>query len=526
MLNIPPNILEIFEATLELNSISPGHRGYYKKWLRFYLDFCQKYGFDPNDKYSFPQFNKKLESKNQSEELRKQAHHAVTLYFRSMTQQSGVNSNQNAQVGTYQPVPIRTNRVQSNAEHRGPQITNFERAPDPRTPVPTSTAVSTQTLGGTQANNHFQAPQNTLLPVTRSTSAAQPGSTTAFSDRTEWRNGGSDSDGEMSQNILQSGVSWAWVYQDLSSAIKVRHYSPKTFESYRIWIKGLQKYTKNKDPKLLTMDDVKSFLSHLAVDRKVSASSQNQAFNALLFLFRHVLEKDFGKVEGVVRAKRKPYIPVVLSREEVDRLLAQLEEPYDLVAKVLYGCGLRLFECLKLRVQDLDFDLKRVTVHDGKGKKDRTVPMPEALVEELKSQIDYVSRLHQEDLSCKYSGCFLPGALERKYPNAAKELAWQWVFPAKNLTLVPKEGERRRYHLHESRVQKAIKMAVQKARIPKRATPHTLRHSFASHLLLANYDIRTIQELLGHSDLKTTMIYTHTVKSSTLKEAKSPLDFE
>jgi integron integrase len=273
------------------------------------------------------------------------------------------------------------------------------------------------------------------------------------------------------------------------------------------------------------MDDVKGLLSFLAVEKKVSASSQNQAFNALLFLFRHVLEKEFEQVEGVVRAKRKPYIPVVLSRQEIDRLIAHLDYPYYLVAKLLYGCRLRLFECLKLRVQDVNFDMMVLTLHDGKGKKDRTVPLPQVLIPELKRQFDHVAQVHQDELLSGYSGCFLPDSLSDKYSHAAKELAWQWLFPAKTLTLVPDVREHRRYHLHESHLQKAIKKAVQKASIPKRATAHTLRHSFASHLLLANYDIRTIQELLGHSDLKTTMIYTHTVKSSTLKEAKSPLDF-
>jgi integron integrase len=322
-----------------------------------------------------------------------------------------------------------------------------------------------------------------------------------------------------------TGASWVWVYDNLSSAIKVRHYSPKTLEAYKHWTQKLQTFTKSKDPQLLSMEDVKGFLSFLAVDRNVAASSQNQAFNALLFLFKHVLEKDFGKVEGVVKAKRRPYIPVVLSREEVDRVIKRLDYPYDLVAKLLYGCGLRLFECLKLRVQDLNFDMKVLTVHDGKGQKDRTVPLPQVLMPELKTQLERVIRLHQEDLASGYAGTFLPSALAEKYKRASRELVWQWFFPAITLTLVPATQQYQRYHLHESHVQKAIKQAVQAAQIPKRASAHTFRHCFASHLLQANYDIRTIQELLGHSDVRTTMIYTHTALSSTRKEAKSPLDF-
>lgn len=316
-----------------------------------------------------------------------------------------------------------------------------------------------------------------------------------------------------------------WVYDGLTSAIKVRHYSPKTLQAYQIWTRKFQNFTQSKDPRLLSMNDVKGFLNFLAVTKKIAASSQNQAFNALLFLFKHVLEKEFGNVEGVVRAKRKPYIPVVLSREEVDRIIARLAAPYDLVAKLLYGCGLRLFECLKLRVQDLNFAMRVLTVHDGKGQKDRTVPLPEALVVDLHAQLDRVAQTHEADLAAGYTGTFLPSALGEKYPRAAKELAWQWLFPAMTLTSVPDTGERRRYHLHETLVQKAIKEAVRRTRIPKRASAHTFRHSFASHLLQANYDIRTIQELLGHSDVRTTMIYTHTVRSITLKEAKSPLDF-
>ncbi|MDX8389556.1 MAG: integron integrase, partial [Mariprofundaceae bacterium] len=301
--------------------------------------------------------------------------------------------------------------------------------------------------------------------------------------------------------------------------------SPKTLKAYRSWVRQLQTFTKSKSPDLLCMEDVKSFLSSLAVEKKVAASTQNQAFNALLFLFRQVLEKEFGVVEGVVRAKRKTYIPVVLSREEVDSVIACLKEPNQLVVQLLYGCGLRLFECLKLRIQDVNFDTKIIVVHDGKGKKDRSVPMPETLVETLQMQIEKVKSLHQEDLLSGYDGVFLPDSLSKKYKNAGKEFAWQWLFPARSLTHVSEEHELRRYHLHETHLQKALRKAVKKAQIPKRATAHTFRHSFASHLLQANYDIRTIQELLGHSNLRTTMIYTHTVQSQTIKQSKSPLDF-
>jgi integron integrase len=317
---------------------------------------------------------------------------------------------------------------------------------------------------------------------------------------------------------------WVLAVNGIKDEIKLRHYSKKTLKAYSLWAEKLRYFTKGKLPESLTPEDVKDFLTFLAVKKKVSASSQNQAFNALLFFFRHVLKKEFGKIEGVVRAKRKPYIPVVLSRKEIDRILQNLQHPFDLVVKLLYGCGLRLSECLKLRVHNFNFDHHVLTIHDGKGKKDRTVPLPESVLDDLKNQVNRVIGLHDADLKDDYSGVFLPDRIEKKYKNAPRELIWQWFFPARELTFVMETNEYRRYHLHETHVQKAIKRAVRKSKILKRASAHTFRHSFASHLLQANYDIRTIQELLGHSDVRTTMIYTHTVKSRTIKEMKSPLD--
>lgn len=216
---------------------------------------------------------------------------------------------------------------------------------------------------------------------------------------------------------------------------------------------------------------------------------------------------------------------VVLSQEEIDAVLHHLSYPYSLVVKLLYGCGLRLFECMKLRVENFNFDAGILTVHDGKGQKDRAVPLPQSILQELKDQLERVKEIHQNDLASEYAGTFLDNRLEKKYKNAPKELVWQWFFPARVLTFVPEEKKMRRYHLHESHVQKAIKQAVGKAKLTKRASAHTFRHSFATHLLQANYDIRTIQQMLGHSDVRTTMIYTHCVPSKTVKEAKSPLDF-
>ena len=212
----------------------------------------------------------------------------------------------------------------------------------------------------------------------------------------------------------------------------------------------MQGFTRSKDPQLLSSKDVKDFLTYLAVRRKVSASSQNQAFNALLFFYRHVLKKEFGEIRDIPRAKRKPYIPTVLSREEVDAIITRLRSPYGLVVKLLYGCGLRLLECLRLRVQDINFDTGILTVHDGKGKKDRTVPLPETILPELKAQQESVIALHQKDLEAGYAGTFLVGLLEKKYKNAARELVWQWFFPGKTLTFVPETKEYRRDHLHHT----------------------------------------------------------------------------
>ena len=269
---------------------------------------------------------------------------------------------------------------------------------------------------------------------------------------------------------------------------------------------------------------MKAYLTYLAVNCKVAASTQNQAFNALLFLFRHILKKDFGEHKDIPRAKKSKYIPIVLSRREIDVVLKYLVHPYDLAVKLLYGCGLRLFECVKLRVKNFNFDSGILTLH-GKGSKDRTVPIPQAIMPELTAQFELIKKLHDADIATGYAGVFLDDQLEKKYPKAAKEFIWQWFFPQQSLTFVTEKKEKRRYHLHEKHVQEAIYEAVRRTKLTKRVTSHTFRHSFATHLLQANYDIRTIQELLGHSDIRTTMIYTHCVPSRTVKEAKSPLDF-
>ncbi len=323
----------------------------------------------------------------------------------------------------------------------------------------------------------------------------------------------------------QQGASWAHVYEKLQAEIKLRHYSPKTLSTYQSWLRKFQKFVKSKDSGLLTQQDVKDFLTELLVTKKVAASTQNQAINALLFLYKQVLNIEFGEIKDVPRAKRKPHVPVVLSRAEIDKVLVYLPELYVLPVQLLYGCGLRLSECLNLRLQDFNLDVGRVTVHRGKGNKDRTLPLPQSIMEAIQAQFEKVSQLHDADLAAGYAGVFLPDEIEQKYKNAAKELSWQWFFPAKTLTFVEKENTYRRYYLHETHLQKAIRTAVKRAKLTKRVSAHMFRHSFASHLIQVHYDIRTVQELMGHANVKTTMIYLKTVPSLTLKEAQSPLDF-
>jgi len=359
------------------------------------------------------------------------------------------------------------------------------------------------------------------IPTLPSTTSTLPGGTKAVSTHSLLR---TSNYSEAGYAVKSDSPEWDAVLERLAAEIKVRHYSRKTLQTYANWSRQFQRFLKNKPPEELSSGDVKDYLSFLAVKCHVAASTQNQAFNSLLFLYRHALKKDFGILNDVPRAKKSLYVPTVLSRVEIDAILNELSYPNRLFVSLLFGCGLRLFECLQLRVRDFNFDANLLTVH-GKGKKDRTVPLPETILPDLRAQIEYVGKLHDQDLSAGYDGVFLDDSMEKKYPNAPKEFIHQWFFPQKTLTVVAESGQRRRYHLHESEFQDALYHAVRRAKIPKRVTAHTFRHSFATHLLQANYDIRVIQQLLGHASLKTTMIYTHCVPVRTVKEPRSPLDF-
>jgi integron integrase len=292
-------------------------------------------------------------------------------------------------------------------------------------------------------------------------------------------------------------------------AIRTRHYSYRTEKAYVHWIKRFVFFHNKRHPAEMGEAEIGWFLSSLATDSHVSASTQNQALNALLFLYREILKKDIGYVNGVVRAKRPHRLPVVLTRQEIRSILGLLNGSDWLMAMLLYGAGLRLMECLRLRVKDVDFTSNQIVVRAGKGDKDRRTMLPAAVKEPLTKYLEAIKRLHQRDIERGLGRVTLPNALERKYPNAGKEWGWQWLFPATSHFTDKVTGEKRRHHLHESVLQKAVKEAVRKSGVSKPASPHTFRHSFATHLLEDGYDIRTVQELLGHRDVSTTMIYTH-----------------
>ncbi len=306
-------------------------------------------------------------------------------------------------------------------------------------------------------------------------------------------------------------------------AMRAHHYSPRTEEAYVAWIKRYIFFHGKRHPSDMGADEVTRFLSSLALDGRVAASTQNQALSALLFLYREVLQQDLPWLEGVVRAKRPLRLPVVLTREEVQAVMTHLRGTPKLMATLLYGAGLRLLECARLRVKDVDFGVNHILVRDGKGQKDRVTLLPATAQADLVRHLEAVSQQHLRDLSKGAGWVALPGALERKYPNAGREWAWHWVFPATSTYVDRETGKRHRHHLHESVIQRAVKEAVRRAGVAKPATPHTFRHSFATHLLEDGYDIRTVQELLGHKEVSTTMIYTHVLNRGPAA-VRSPAD--
>jgi len=292
-------------------------------------------------------------------------------------------------------------------------------------------------------------------------------------------------------------------------AIRLRHYSIRTEQAYTDWIKRFILFHGKRHPREMGAAEVERFLTHLAVEGRVAASTQNQALSALLFLYREVLKVDLPWLGEMTRAKRPGRLPVVLTVEEVRRVLARIDGQQGLMADLLYGAGLRLLECVRLRVKDLDFEMRQITVRDGKGEKDRVTMLPQSVLEPLRAHLEKVKVLHAHDLEEGFGEVYLPYALDRKYPDASREWGWQYVFPAAGRSVDPRSGKERRHHVDEQTLQRAMKKAVRAAGLTKPASCHTLRHSFATHLLQSGYDIRTVQELLGHQDVATTMIYTH-----------------
>lgn len=305
--------------------------------------------------------------------------------------------------------------------------------------------------------------------------------------------------------------------------LRVKHYSIRTETQYVQWIRRFILFHGKRHPRDMGGLEVEAFLTHLAVEGNVAASTQNQALAALLFLYREVLEMELPWLDKVTRAKRSRHLPVVLTRQEVRRVLDEMNGVYGLMARLLYGTGMRLMECVRLRVKDVDFERLEIIIRDGKGAKDRVTMLPESIAQDLQAHLEKRRDLFNQDKKLGKASVYLPDALAKKYPGAPTEWGWQYVFPSGSFSIDPRSGEERRHHLDEKLLQRAMKRAVQTAGIVKPATPHTLRHSFATHLLERGQDIRTIQELLGHSDVSTTMIYTHVLNKGG-RGVVSPLD--
>ncbi len=315
------------------------------------------------------------------------------------------------------------------------------------------------------------------------------------------------------------------VFDAVISEIRTRHYSIRTEQSYVNWLVRFILFHKRRHPEKMGEAEIAAYLSHLAVNRMVSASTQRQALNAIIFLYKQVYKREVLDVGSFTLAKKPVRLPVVLSRNEIQSLISGINDNvYKLMASLLYGCGMRLMECIRLRVFDIDFDYKQIMIRNAKGNKDRVTPLPAKLIVPLQQQIHSVKILHQTDLDAGFGEVYLPLALGRKYPNAAKETGWQYVFPSLKVSIDPRSHKIRRHHIHENGLQKKIKRAAIDAGINKKVNCHALRHSFATHLLESGYDIRTVQELLGHADVSTTMIYTHVLNKPGIT-VNSPLDF-
>lgn len=311
--------------------------------------------------------------------------------------------------------------------------------------------------------------------------------------------------------------------RQVRNAIRILHYSLRTEEAYVYWIKRYILFHHKRHPEEMGEVEIGQFLTHLAVEENVAASTQNQALCAIVFLYKNVLKVDLGEFQGIQWAKKPKKLPVVFTQNEVQKVIGQLRGIHWLMAMILYGSGLRLNECIRLRVKDIDFEYKQILVNNGKGDKDRVTMLPEAIIEPLERHLDFVQALFKKDIKEGFDSVQMPYALAKKYPNAGREFGWRYVFPADKISTDPRSGIRRRHHIHESVLPKAVKHALRVSKIHKRAGCHSFRHSFATHLLESGYDIRTVQVLLGHKNVNTTMIYTHVINKGGYG-VKSPAD--
>ncbi len=319
-------------------------------------------------------------------------------------------------------------------------------------------------------------------------------------------------------------VMFADVFDAVIREIRCRNYSIRTEQTYVAWLVRFIVFHDKKHPETLKATDIASYLTYLAVDRMVASSTQRQALNAIVFYYKNIIKKSFEDIGEFTLSRRPKRLPVVLSGNEIGRLLNGINSPvYCLMASLLYGCGMRLMECIRLRIFDIDFDYQQIVIRNAKGNKDRVVPLPKKLIAALNEQLDYVRKVHTDDLNDGLGEVYLPTALGRKYPSAGKELGWQYVFPSQRISVDPRSGKPRRHHIHENGLQRKVKQAATKAGVTKKVHCHALRHSFATHLLESGYDIRTVQELLGHADVSTTMIYTHVLNRPGIC-VNSPLD--
>ena len=306
--------------------------------------------------------------------------------------------------------------------------------------------------------------------------------------------------------------------------IRLKQYSPRTEKTYTHWVREYILFHNKRHPREMGVAEINQFITHLVVERKASASTQNQALSAILFLYRNLLNMPLDEdALNFIRPKKGKRVPVVLSKDEARAIIANMTGPCKLMVQVMYGSGLRLMECLRLRIKDIDFENHRILVYDGKGGDDRVTMLPDSMIAPLREHLARVKAIHQRDLAAGLGSVYMPFGLNEKFPTASKQWIWQYVFPASTPSADPASGIMRRHHMHETALQKSIRTAARLARIDKRVTPHTFRHSFATHLLQSGYDIRTVQELLGHKDVKTTMIYTHVLQRGGLA-VKSPLD--